>query len=451
MPQKIAEYIERVASQLKWKRVRPLILLYVIIYLQCRFARLLKDGLSWKQAEENAVAGMRNPEELGRLLNKRYQPKSQWPLLMLTGFLMITGFWISAYVIRASGANMSLARLVLYTAIEIMILAAGYYLDYRDLIRCSWILILIIMLVNSALMLTGRISYKMDCPGHYIAMFYPALFAMLLYWYKQSKWLSPLTLIVALGIFLMQLHLMYRDTDILFVLLNCVVMMLLASHLGWFACGRKKSLSMTAAASAAFMGVYVGTHTEVILEIVRSAVKPDADHSLIGAINQKIRSVLQGTLAFGKGTMEGPMLGCSFWEAVPGAGEETLLVTVAHYCGWVMAGILGCVLVGLTVWIGVKACRLKNRFQRFLALFILQGVCIQILSSLIFQTGIAPSMTACPLYQPCMDNVLTAFLMGIVFSIFREETLSEKEIRLFRWLSLDTASGNEGSSCDKVK
>ena len=80
-------YLEKLLSQIRCKKARPYIAEEIRDHIECQIADNLSEGMSYEEAEKNAVTDMGDPVEVGISLDRIHKPKIAWKLLVIVGIL----------------------------------------------------------------------------------------------------------------------------------------------------------------------------------------------------------------------------------------------------------------------------------------------------------------------------------------------------------------------------
>ena len=92
--------------------------------------RLEKDSIKEMEAEEKAVEGMGEAEDIGKKLNKVHKPKLDWKLLILVIILISFGI-VVAFLHNENAINSKIENTIFYVIIGSVLGIAIYFFDYR--------------------------------------------------------------------------------------------------------------------------------------------------------------------------------------------------------------------------------------------------------------------------------------------------------------------------------
>ena len=96
-------YLEKLLSQIRCKKARPYIAEEIRDHIECQIEDNLSDGMSYEEAEKNAVTDMGDPVEVGISLDRIHKPKIAWKLLVIVGILSLLGILIQQSILRQPG------------------------------------------------------------------------------------------------------------------------------------------------------------------------------------------------------------------------------------------------------------------------------------------------------------------------------------------------------------
>ena len=181
-PKTIAAYLETVATQIRWKRARPMVTLELAQHLEDQRDALAAEG--YENAEELAVQEMGDPVAVGAELDRIHRPKPQWGLLALTVLLALAGVMLRIGL-TANWAAYSLAvdpsKTILAFVFGCGALLFGYFVDAAFLGRHGNAIYWGTLLVSiTVLLLSQRISglfYYL----RYVELCFPVIYGFWLY------------------------------------------------------------------------------------------------------------------------------------------------------------------------------------------------------------------------------------------------------------------------------
>ena len=96
-------YLEKLLSQIRCKKARPYIAEEIKDHIESQIADNLSEGMSYEEAEKNAVTDMGDPVEVGISLDRIHKPKIAWKLLVIVGILSLLGLLLQQSILRQPG------------------------------------------------------------------------------------------------------------------------------------------------------------------------------------------------------------------------------------------------------------------------------------------------------------------------------------------------------------
>ena len=129
-----------------------------------------------------------------------------------------------------------------------------------------------------------------------------------------------------------------------------------------------------------------------------------------------------------------------YWSVVPEGATDTFLVTVIHKLGWIPFFLLIGILTVLLLWVMVKTFHQKNMAEKFLVISILTIFMLHMLMRLMLTYGYVLLGAFCPFLKMSAETVLDMGLMGILLSVFRQESLPYDGV--FQRFSIQREDGN---------
>lgn len=188
----LSEYLTRVTEQIRCKKARPMIEEELKGHILEQAEAYEREGMTQKEAMEEAVRQMGDPAEAGSELDRIHRPRLEWRLVLLVVFLSALGLLIQQLIcetkfFEASGSHFMKNQL-LFTAAGLFLMFAVYAADYTALARCPlllwfggltavWFLSLFYFNV-----IAGRIRIY-----NYLTLFLP-LYAGVLYRFRSKRY-----------------------------------------------------------------------------------------------------------------------------------------------------------------------------------------------------------------------------------------------------------------------
>lgn len=202
------KYLEKLLSQIRCKKVRPFIAEEIRSHMESQIEDNISSGMTYEEAEKNAVADMGDPIEVGISLDKIHKPQIAWKLLIIVGILSLLGILIQQSILYQTGYyelepfmreihQLTIEGFVSSIMIGILIMCGIYFIDYTLIAKYSKFIGLFIIIVG-ALSLTD--FFGIDINGIHsgirfgifrvstasLMMFYVPIYGAILYKYRDG-------------------------------------------------------------------------------------------------------------------------------------------------------------------------------------------------------------------------------------------------------------------------
>ena len=172
------KYLEKLLSQIRCKKARPYIAEEIRDHIECQIADNLSKGMSYEEAEKNAVTDMGDPVEVGISLDRIHKPKIAWKLLVIVGILSLLGILIQQSILRQPGyQELETWRQEVYRyttegfvsciVIGFLLMCVIYFLDYTLIAKYSRF-IGVFILILGGLRLTGFFGVDINGVGNWV-------------------------------------------------------------------------------------------------------------------------------------------------------------------------------------------------------------------------------------------------------------------------------------------
>lgn len=425
MPEMLTVYLNTIGAQIRWKQARSVLLQELECHAAEQLDECLAQGLYQEEAEAETLRQLGDPVEIGQELDRLHRPKPQWGLLALTALLALAGTILPILLPKSADAALFFKpeRMLLWAALAFAALLGGYFLNYSSLIRHSILIYLGALVTGLVLLWWSPTRNNSALYPHYAAMLFPMVYALLLIRLQGHRWRGFAAAVLAILPLCAVPLLAPRLLDVATLLLCSALLLVLAAKRDWFGIGKKSGLACTLAllgTSAA--GILWFGHKSLWSRLYQ-ILHPNMDPLGRGYMPMTIRSALAGAKPWGTGEMTGRWSGMPFWSVVPNVGSDTFPVALIHFMGWVPFLLLYGSLCVLLLWAAIKTIRQKNSAAQMLALSVLAILGIQALLGLLMTCSFILCRVSCPLLSMSAETTINMGLIGLLLSIFRQETL----------------------------
>ncbi|QJD86144.1 FtsW/RodA/SpoVE family cell cycle protein [Cohnella herbarum] len=132
-------YLHKICAQVKAKEVHEEIRHELLSHLEELTAeRVAQSGMPEEKAMIEALRHMGDPEQVGKQLHTAHKPKPEWGVIALVAGMFLIGL-VSMFTLRLSVDGM-IDRKLVYGFVGVAVMIGLYFVDYRKLIRYSWVL-----------------------------------------------------------------------------------------------------------------------------------------------------------------------------------------------------------------------------------------------------------------------------------------------------------------------
>ena len=201
-------YLEKLLSQIRCKKARPYIAEEIRDHIECQIADNLSEGMTYEEAEKNAVTDTGDPVEVGISLDRIHKPKIAWKLLAIVGILSLLGILLQQSILSQPGyQDLETSRQEVYRyttegfvswiVIGFLLMCVIYFLDYTVIAKYSRF-IGIFILILGGLRLTSFFGVDINGVGNWVGfgmfrvsitslmMFYVPIYGAILYKYRDG-------------------------------------------------------------------------------------------------------------------------------------------------------------------------------------------------------------------------------------------------------------------------
>ena len=141
-------YLEKLLSQIRCKKARPYIAEEIRDHIESQIEGNLSEGMTYEEAEKNAVADMGDPVEVGISLDRIHKPKIAWKLLVIVGILSLLGILLQQSIFSQPGyqdLEIEMQQRYWYNVegfasavvIGFLLMCVIYFLDYTVIAKYS--------------------------------------------------------------------------------------------------------------------------------------------------------------------------------------------------------------------------------------------------------------------------------------------------------------------------
>lgn len=142
----IKSFLTTVCNEIKYKPIRENISEELKGHIEEAKEEFISKGFEPQEAEEKAVEGMGEAEDIGKKLNKVHKPKLDWKLLILVIILISFGI-VVAFLHNENAINSKIENTIFYVIIGSVLGIAIYFFDYRKMRKYSNVIYIVATII----------------------------------------------------------------------------------------------------------------------------------------------------------------------------------------------------------------------------------------------------------------------------------------------------------------
>ncbi len=412
----IAEYIEKVCKQIKYRAVHR----QIKAELENHFCELvenfLAEGFSGDEAVNKAIEQMGDAELVGKELNSVHKPKPDWWLLIFTSFFIGVGL-ITLYTMKKTsllaGPNAQFfEKTFIYAFLGFVLAIAAYFIDYTKIKPYSkhiYLGTLVVLIITLAFGIKAfgkpylRIgSICIDFIGICPLLFMIALSGLFDNWNWGNTKKAAQGL--ALGIIPAVFILMSPSTTTFIIYIISLLALLYASKV------KPAYLLTVLGACLVISGLFLFNNTYRINRLLYF-LHPQKDPHGAGYLNIVLDEILKSAGLMGQGLTFKPVL--------PGIHTDFILSYIIYTFGWISGIILIAAVAAFLVRILHIGRSVADSYGKLLTVSFTSLFGIQFLWNILMTLGLAPVVgIGLPFISYGGSQIVTNMLaIGILSSI----------------------------------
>ena len=442
-------YLEKLLSQIRCKKARPYIAEEIRDHMESQIEDNLSEGMTYEEAEKNAVTDMGNPVEVGISLDRIHKPRIAWKLLVIVGILSLLGILLQQSILsqpgyqeletwRQEAYRYTTEGFVSCIVMGFLLMCVIYCLDYTVIAKYSRF-IGIFLLILGGLRLTGFFGVDINGVGNWVGfgkfrvsitslmMFYVPIYGAILYKYKNG---GGLALLKALMWLILPVFITVRIPCLGVAIIMMVSMLMeltVAIWKGWFKLPVKKTLTcvwlfFTVVPVLLLAGMYTFHMLEVYQEArIRSYLTASGDANYMTSMLRKFNENILLWGNSGKNVVGG----------LPEFNQDYIFSYILNSYGMIAGIVVVTLLAALVVFMFGTSVRQKNELGMVMGFGC--GMIIFLNISLNFAGifGWIPlTSTFLPFLSFGRNNILLCYaLVGIILSIYRYKDVYPKKFK----------------------
>ncbi len=428
-PDMIAEYLETVRQQIRWKRAQPIVLEEIKDHLTDLKSALLEGGLDEETATEKAVAEMGDPILVGEQLDYVHRPKPDWMLFALAEVMLLLGVVLQCFIDSNLGGAGTSEQLMIWGSIAVIVMVAAYFADFTIVGKYPKLVFSLLCAISVvACFLTGTIrgttSYAV-----YPLLLFPTAFAGLVYSMRNKGYGGLLLCGAAFMVSALLSMIIPNLTVFLLLGVSCLILLTAAVLKGWFNVKKLSALFILYGSIATVLSILYFMIMDVgyRAERVRAALNPSIDPDGMGYIGSTIQRILSHAQFIGSGMPindYGVSVNASNLLAariLPEVNTDYLLTYLTYEFGWITLLLIMALFAAFIIRAVMLCSKQKSVLGFLTSTAIISTFGVQWIVYVVSNLGF---LLFSPLSLPLLSYgkmalVTNSFLIGFLLSVFR--------------------------------
>ena len=381
----------------------------------------IADGMSYEEAEKNAVADMGDPVTVGISLDKIHKPQIAWKLLVIVGILSLLGILLQQSIFYQSGYSnlepfmqemyqLETESFVYSVFIGFVLMCGIYFIDYTVIAKYSKIIGLFIITMG-ILLLAGFFGGDINGVRYSIGFGFSALLK------------SIVCLIIPVFITFRMPNLIVA----IIMMISMLIQLTVAILKGWFKISVKKTIVSLWAVFMflPIMLLFVMYTFHLLAEYQEARIRSFFSASREGFyLTSMLRTFSKDILFVGNS-------GNDVIGSLPEFNSDYIFSYILNSYGSIAGIVVVAVLAALVMFIFGASIKQKNELGMVMGFGCGMIILLNILLNLLGALGIIPPASSfLPFLSIGRSNILLCYaLVGIIMSIYRYKDVYPKKIR----------------------
>lgn len=414
----IKDYSNKVIEQIRWKKARTIIASEIENHLYDQRDAYILDGEDEYSATQKSIQQMGDAVFIGQELDKAYRPRSQWFMMLLTGFLLLIGMLVQ-YTINSLQNSPNAFHIFPY------ILAFGlfficYRLDFTLLGKHTTKLYLFLLIASIfVLVLSTRVAGALTlCIGRYsmslsyLSILFPFVYALVLYTMRNQGLKGVLLCGLAYLPFACILLAIPSMNGFFLYTITALILLCFSVARGWFGIHKTKLFSLSIFFSILVffaLGIVFLRHSQVLFSNSQQAPYGS------GYLAPTIRDMLVTSNLFGKGSASQSI------GMLPNLHTDYTFVYLIHEFGLITLLFIAIITVVFCSFGIYKGLKQKSILGSLISIAVVTSFALQVI---LYCTATLSYGSFTPLALPFISYgntslFLNASLVGCMLSVFR--------------------------------
>ena len=433
------KYLEKLLLQIRCKKARPYIAEEIKGHIESQIEDNIADGMSYEEAEKNAVADMGDPVTVGISLDKIHKPQIAWKLLVIVGILSLLGILLQQSIFYQGGYSnlepfmqemyqLETESFVYSVFIGFVLMCGIYFIDYTVIAKYSKIIGLFIITMG-ILLLAGFFGGDINGVRYSIGfgmfrisatslmMFYVPIYGAISYKYRDGGFSALLKSIVCL---IIPVFITFRMPNLIVAIIMMISMLIqltVAILKGWFKISVKKTIVSLWAVFMflPIMLLFVMYTFHLLAEYQEARIRSFFSASGEGFyLTSMLRTFSKDILFVGNS-------GNDVIGSLPEFNSDYIFSYILNSYGSIAGIVVVAVLAALVMFIFGASIKQKNELGMVMGFGCGMIILLNILLNLLGALGIIPPASSfLPFLSIGRSNILLCYaLVGIIMSIYR--------------------------------
>ena len=411
-----SDFLDTVASQIRWKSARPVVLRELEDHLEDQCSAYLNSGMNLQQARMESLRQMGDPTEVGIHLNAIHRPKHSMEIVVILAVLLFINLFIWMQVFYDGSLSKWLWTPLLAMGLGLSAMSAVYFLPWNRLL--NHIGLLSVIGWTGLFLVAVHLNHSRS--SDYAVYLFPLLYVCILYHLRnKGVWGYLLHLLVFGVLFWLSVNL-FVFLGTLFFFVTSLIEGILVIKYGAFQL-RKWKLALMVLPHALLAGIYVPQFLQM----------NSTDRWLPQRFSMYFDQILDHANLIGPGTAfqtvlyDRTVLITPKEAMLPFMDEcDFFLSTVIYRCGWLVGIGLVVFLVSFFLWCLKKGMTQPSLWSKLLSCAIVVPMLLQ---TLLHTTNNLFSFVASA-QLPLLSygntyRILDLTMIGLLLSVFRNRTI----------------------------
>ncbi|MCG8498964.1 MAG: FtsW/RodA/SpoVE family cell cycle protein [Firmicutes bacterium] len=422
-------FLDAVCSLIKVKAVHKNIRKELRAHIDDQKQAYRAKGISEEEAAAKAIEQMGDPLQIGKELNEAHKPLVEWPVLFTIAILTVVS-GVMQYVFTMVGTHsgddllMSLFRnFLLYAPIGVLVFTVAYFFDYTLIKKHAWKCYMAYLLVMAVIFGTSPAINGALADAKYAALLFVPVYAGLVYDFRNKGYSGIIFSGIVLVPAVVFTILIPSASTVLLIICTCLAILTSAIKKGYFSCNIIVGLAIVYVPAIMTIMLLLLTLRSYQTARLVSMLTQYADPMGAGYLPELLRTIVTNAKPFGEILIENQPLE----QLMPAPHVDLSFAFMIGKLGYIPA----LAAVALIFFLLYKLYRFtKHQRNSFGRLVSLGGLCIifmQVISALLFNTGVYTIVFGIPpfLSYGAKQFAFTMGLLGLILSVRRRTNIVE--------------------------